>query len=230
MWYYFYMSTPEISSPLLPDFGHIGAYEEWAMKYWIHPPGSLEAQLHARAKLDEETDELIQAILNGNPEDVISEDGDVLWSAAASASNAGITITEVLTSAFPGYFDPKDPIDIKTVDELALMLFDDISIKDVQDYLTNDARALGKAAKQWFVLGKTVNTPRATFADALISLKRIDAADALLNLTLLTSYVAQRYGQKGLKSVLEANYKKIEQRVQTGSAVTKQPRRMVTPR
>lgn len=224
------MSTPEISSPLLPDFGHIGAYEEWAMKYWIHPPGSLEAQLHARAKLDEETDELIQAILNGNPEDVISEDGDVLWSAAASASNAGITITEVLTSAFPGYFDPKDPIDIKTVDELALMLFDDISIKDVQDYLTNDARALGKAAKQWFVLGKTVNTPRATFADALISLKRIDAADALLNLTLLTSYVAQRYGQKGLKSVLEANYKKIEQRVQTGSAVTKQPRRMVTPR
>lgn len=230
MWYYFYMSTPEIPSPPLPDFGHIGAYEEWAMKYWIHPPGSLEAQLHARAKLDEETDELIQAILNGNPEDVISEDGDVLWSAAASASNAGITITEVLTSAFPIYFNAERPIDTQTVDYVALTMLDGISIKDVQDYLTDSERVLGKAAKQWFSLKGTVNIPHTTFADALISLKRIDAANALLTLTLLTSYIAQRYGQKGLKSVLEANYKKIEQRVQTGSAVTKQPRRMVTPR
>lgn len=210
-----------------PSFDHISDYEKWASSHWLHEPGSIEAQQHARAKLGEETQELIEAITSGTPDEVISEAGDVLWTAAATASNAGITITEVVESAFPGYLAPDTPINTQEIDRLAQMLFDDVHLMDLGDYLRESEHILGKTAEQWFNLNNTVSTPVKTFADAWINIKRADAASALLQLTLLVSYVAQHYAGQSLRSVLGANYQKIEQRLQAGDSVTKPPRRVI---
>lgn len=194
------MTTPEraLSSP---RFDHLADYEAWASKYWIHTPGSVEAQRHARAKLDEETHELITALTSGSPEEIISEASDTLWTAAATASNAGITLTEVLSSAFPGYFKADTPIHTQDIDSIAATLFDDISTKDVQEYLQEN---------------------QATLAKAIIN--REDVAHITTMTTLLVSYIAQHYGGKNLAAVLEANYQKIEARVQRGDSVTRLPR------
>lgn len=222
------MVTPE-NSPLFPKNSTVlSDYERWASTQWIHPRGTIDAQHHAREKLGEETKELIEAIMNGSPTDIISEAGDVLWTASATASNADITISEGLASCFPAYFSPDSPIDLQQIDSLATMLFTDIHIRDVVDYLHDGEHVLGKKASQWFTLRDGVSSPEKTFADAWINLKRSDAVQALTRTTLLLSFIAQHYAGADLNAVLQANYQKIEQRLKTGLSVTKSPRHSTT--
>lgn len=221
---FFIMTTPE-NTPLSTDnFTSLSDYEHWASTHWVHPNGTLQAQHHAREKLGEETEELIESILHGSPADIISEAGDVLWTACASGSNADITISEGLISCFPGYFSSDKPISTSEIDSLAATLFNGIDNCEVIEYLHEGERVLGKKAKQWFVLRDSVGTPENTFADAWITLKRSDAVEALTRTTLLVSFIAQQYAGEGLGAVLRTNYQKISQRLQTGSQVTKPPR------
>lgn len=217
------MTTPERPTLLPRNFDTIADYESWAAQYWLHTPGTIEAQLHAREKFDEETHELIESLLSGTPEDIISEAGDVLWTANASGSNTGISLTEVLHGAFPGYLDPSNPIETDDIDQLADSLFGDTTIRELEEYLTHNEHVLGKAAKQWFVLKNTVNTPEKTFGDAWINIKRADAASALLNTILMVSYIAQHYAGSTLQAVMQQNYRKIEDRLRAGAPVTKLP-------
>jgi phosphoribosyl-ATP pyrophosphohydrolase len=196
----FLMTTPEKMLPS-SQFDHLADYEAWVSKYWVHSPGSTEAQRHARAKFDKETHELITALTSGTPEEIISEAGDALWTATATASNAGITLTEVLSSAFPGYFKANAPIHTQDVDSIAATLFDDISTKDVQGYLQENR----------IILAKTI-------------INREDRAHIVAMTTLLVSFIAQRYAGESLAAVLEANYQKIEARVRRGDSVTRLPR------
>jgi NTP pyrophosphatase (non-canonical NTP hydrolase) len=218
------MTTPENSVLPPPNFNHIADYEAWATQYWLNTPGSIEAQLHAREKHGEETHELIEALSSGAPDDIISEAGDVLWTATASGSNAGISLTEVLHGAFPGYLSPADPVATDQVDPLASTLFDGVSIDELAQYLTHNEHILGKTTKQWFVLRDTVSNPEKTFADAWTNIKRADATTALLNTVLLVSYIAQHHAHADLQTVMQRNYQKIEGRLQSGAPVTKLPR------
>lgn len=222
------MSTPEYGPVPRPHFQNIGDYEQWASTAWIHPHGTIEAQLHARGKLAEETQELIDALSEGNQAQIISEAGDVLWTTLANGSNAGITMTEGLVSAFPAYFTAETPISTQDIDTLAATLFDDIAPLHIKDYLWDGERVLGKKAKQWLALGESVNAPEKTFADVWINAKRADALEALTRTTLLISFIAQQYAGAGLQNVLNANYQKIEQRIQAGIPVTKIPQHQVS--
>jgi NTP pyrophosphatase (non-canonical NTP hydrolase) len=216
------MTTPENQLPP-PNFNHLAEYEAWAAQYWLNTPGSIEAQLHAREKHEEETHELIEALSSGTPDDSLSEAGDVLWTATASGSNAGISLTEVLHAAFPGYLSPADPIATDQIDALADTLFDGVSIRELAEYLTHNEHILGKTTKQWFVLRDSVSTPEKTFADAWTNIKRADATTALLNTILLVSYIAQHYAHANLQTVMQRNYQKIEGRLQSGAPVTSSP-------
>jgi hypothetical protein len=216
------MTTPENQLPT-PEFNHIADYEAWAAQHWLNTPGSIEAQLHAREKLDEEVHELIEALSTGTPDEIISEAGDVLWTATAAGSNAGISLTEVLHNAFPGYLSPSDPIATDQVDQLSDSLFDGVSIRELADYLRDNEHILGKTTKQWFVLRDTVSTPEKTFADAWTNIKRSDATTALLNTLLLVSYTARHYANADLQTVMQQNHQKIEGRLQAGAPVTKLP-------
>ena len=217
-------STPEKSLPPLPRFSHLSDYEEWATRDWVHTPGSLEAQEHARAKFDEEIHELIAAISDGIPEEIGSEAGDVIWTAAATGSNAGITITESLQSVFPGYFRPQEHITLGAIDEIASNLLAGTDLETVIKYLQNCERVLGKKANLWFKLGGTVNSPERTFADGWLKSNRVDAVNALARTTLLVTYIAHQYAGKTIEAILNENRQKIEQRLSDGKEVTRPPR------
>lgn len=220
------MTTSEHTPLSSPTFTHIEDYEAWAATRWIHPKGNIEAQHHARGKFNEETQELIDALSREDKDldEIISEAGDVVWTGLANASNVDIGISESILAAFPGYFHPESPVTTADIDPLALTLFGGISDKDVVDYLHENARILGKSAKQWFNLRYIVNVPERTFADTWITLKKIDATNALTNTVLLVSYIAQHYADQDLATVLTTNHQKVEQRARTGQAVTKPPR------
>jgi len=229
------MTTPTPERSLLPTtrFDHISDYEQWAGQYWVHTHGSPEAQIHARAKFDEETHELIDAILGGtpeeiSPEEISSETGDMVWTAVATGSNAGLTVTESLRSAFPGYFGPNDPITVKAIDSIAFNLFNGIDSKTVVGYLRDGERVLCKKANLWFKFSGNVNTPPKTFADAWLKSNRVDAVHTLATTVLLASFIAQEYVGKDLGAILDENYHKIEQRVSAGKEVTRSPETLAT--
>jgi|GEM_PF-6690895 len=224
------MTTPTPERSLLPTtrFDHISDYEQWAGQNWVHTPGSPEAQTHARAKFDEETHELIDAILSGTPEEISSETGDMVRTAVATGSNAGLTVTESLRSALPGYFGPHDPITVKAVDAIALNLFNGINSKTVVGYLRDGERVLGKKANLWFKFSGNVNTPPKTFADAWLKSNRVDAVHALATTILLAGFIAHEYVGKDLGAILDENYQKIEQRLSTGKEVTRSPEPLAT--
>lgn len=53
-----------INTPV--NFPTIGSYQEWVRQDWLHPHASDSAQLHTRAKFEEEIDELRSAIKSNN--------------------------------------------------------------------------------------------------------------------------------------------------------------------
>jgi NTP pyrophosphatase (non-canonical NTP hydrolase) len=216
------MKTPERTASST-DFAQLSTYEEWATQNWLHTPGTDSAQLHARAKLDEEAVELADALDIGNIEDIISEAGDVLWTATASGSNTGISVSHALSEAYPTMFE-KDSITTRSIDELAATIFEGVSVEQAQKLLKQYASTIGKNAKQWFRLKATVNSIPQNFSDAWIATKRTEAVSSLADITLLTSYVLQEFTDSNLNAAMKDNYQKIEQRIKSGSAVTRSPR------
>ena len=206
-----------------PDFALLSTYESWSAQNWLHTPGSDGAQLHARAKLNEEAIELAEALNTGTSEDIISEAGDVLWTATASGSNAEISISQALVETYPAMFDT-DAISTQAIDDLALGVFEGTSVEQTQKYLKQYGSTIGKNAKQWFRLKSTVNSIPKTFGDAWIKMKRDETVSALADITLLTSYTVQEFAGSHLENVMNDNYQKIEQRIKAGAAVTKPPR------
>jgi phosphoribosyl-ATP pyrophosphohydrolase len=216
------MNTSEriISSP---DFAQLSNYENWAAQNWLYQPGSDNAQQHARAKLDEEAVELIDAITLAIPEDIISEAGDVLWTAHASGSNTGISISRALTESYPTIFNVEH-IPTALIDELARAIFHDASTEEMQNYLSYQTSLAAKSNEQWFRLSPIAKIPFETFTDALIASKRERAVAALATTTLATSFVIQEFASSTLQDAMKDNYQKIEQRIVTGARVAKPPR------
>jgi NTP pyrophosphatase (non-canonical NTP hydrolase) len=216
------MKTPERPQST-PDFARLSTYESWASQNWLHIPGSDDAQLHARAKLDEEVVELADALNTNTAEDIISEAGDVLWTATASGSNAKISISQALVNTYPAMFDTST-VSTRAIDDLALGIFEGTSVEQTQKYLKQYGSTIGKNAKQWFRLKSTVNPIPKTFSDAWIKTKRDEVVPALADIALLTSYAVQEFAGSCLEDVMSDNYQKIEQRIKAGYAVTKYPR------
>jgi len=216
------MKNPErtLSSP---PFARLSEYEAWATQNWLYPSGTDGAQLHARAKLDEETIELAEALTTGTPEDIISEAGDVLWTTHASGSNSGLSISQALVESYPAIFHT-DQITTQSIDELGYKMFEGTSLEQTQRYLAQYGSTIGKNAKQWFRLSNTVHPVPETFGDAWIGTKRTKAASALADIVLLTSFSLQEFADAHLQVAMDTNYRKIEQRIKIGAALTKAPR------
>jgi len=216
------MKTPERTASS-PHFAQLSTYEDWAAQNWLHAPGTDNAQLHARAKLDEEAIELAEALELGIPEDIVSEAGDVVWTATASGSNGGISISEALKVNYPAIFN-SDSISTYSIDELAAGIFEGTSVEQTQKYIKQYSSTIGKNAKQWFRLQPALHSTPKSFSDIWIATKHTQALSALADIILLTSYALQEFTDSNLEDALHNNYHKIEQRIKTGEAVTKPPR------
>ncbi|MFZ1301041.1 MAG: MazG nucleotide pyrophosphohydrolase domain-containing protein [Candidatus Microsaccharimonas sp.] len=210
---------------IIPErsFTQLSDYETWASQNWLHQDGTLDAQLHARGKLDEEVKELIEALDDDDSHEIISEAGDVLWTAHASGLNTDIPLSQSLHDTFPLYF-PDAQITAADIDEAAYEHFDGVDKETTQEYLAYHELHLSKAAKQWFKLRDVARPSVESFADAYIHLKHSRATFALANMALAVSYVAQEFAGASIEDVMQDNYQKIEQRIKAGAAVTKNPR------
>lgn len=200
-------------------------YQAWASTDWLYEPDSDEAQLHARAKFEEEATELTEAMLSGNEEDVVSELGDVLWTATANGQNCGITLEDSIRHELsPDYFD-EDSISLGRIDELALELIPEETAEDMASWVKYMAHYVGKAAKQWRNLSPEIDPDKQpeTFADAWILLKRARARDGLTQTVLLCSAIAQRFAGKTLQDVVDCNVEKLSARKAAGQPMTKLP-------
>lgn len=93
-------------------------FELWVRQDWLYEPGSGDALAHVRGKLDEEVEELIVALHNGSDEDVLSEGGDVLWTATATAINTGPGIERSLRHSSYRSVPPED-ITFAAIDAVA---------------------------------------------------------------------------------------------------------------
>ena len=205
------------------DFVQLSDYEDWASQNWLHQNGTLDAQLHARGKMTEEINELIEALEIGKQDEIISEAGDVLWTSHASGLNSSVPLSSSIQEVYPTHFSGES-LHVDQLDEVALEVFQGVDRDTTIEYLAHYERQLGKAAKQWFNLREKIIPDSDTFANTLIGLKRVRATHALANTALLVSYIAQEFADSRIKDVMQENYQKIEQRIKAGAAVTKQPR------
>lgn len=205
------------------EFTHLSDYETWASLNWLHQNGTLDAQLHARGKLGEEIDELIEALEIGSGEDIISEAGDVLWTSHASGLNTEITVSTSLRTIFPEQFS-NESISTIGLDGVALEIYGGVDKDMTIEYLAHYELHLGKAAMQWFNLREKASPDSASFANTYMHLKHGRAIHALANTSLLVSYVAQQFAGSTIQQVMQQNHDKIEHRLANGAAVTKLPR------
>lgn len=217
------MNTPESSTSSSPDSSLLSDYELWATQNWVHTPGTLDAQLHARAKFEEEIDELIEAISLEDSHEITSEAGDVLWTATASGHNTDISLSQSLQATYPDHFQ-EGPVTVQQIDRAAREVFSDSSTDEIRQSLEDSKIGLGKMTKQWFVLKDAARTPAETFADAWIGNKRERAVRNLANTALIVSFIAQRFAHSGLQQVIDMNREKLNHRLQSGSAITKLPK------
>lgn len=217
------MKNSESSVSSSPEISLLSEYELWASQNWLHDIGSLDAQIHARAKFEEEIDELIEAISLKDAHDITSEAGDVLWTATASGHNSGISLSESLQATYPNLFLEKQ-IAPHHIDTVALEVFGNSNSDDIQQSLESYKIGLGKMAKQWFILKDVARKPAETFADAWIEVKRERTMQNLAHTALIVSFVAQQFAHSDLQHVIDMNHEKLNERLESGRAITKAPR------
>ena len=210
-----------------PNFTHLAEFEAWASKNWLHQHGTIDAQMHARAKLDEEIIEFRDALTDGNAHDIISEGGDILWTAHASGANTSITPSAALAYTYPALFT-EQAIPTGHLDQVATAVYEGLSEDEYASALTRNGNAVFKYTKQWFNLRDIVaNHEPVNFTEALVWTKHHRASIALARLVLLVSYGLQTHTDTGLGAAMDDNYQKIEARIESGAPVTKSPRRSV---
>ncbi|MDB5181968.1 MAG: MazG nucleotide pyrophosphohydrolase domain, partial [Candidatus Saccharibacteria bacterium] len=169
-------------------------YQAWASQDWLYDLGSDQAQLHARAKLEEEASELVEALTAGDNDEIISELGDVLWTATANGQNCGITLADSMRHELsPDYF-ADESITLAQIDELALELIPEELPRVMANWVNYMAHYVGKAASQWSNLSPEIDPDKQpeSFSDAWILLKRERARDGLTQTVLLCSAISQR--------------------------------------
>jgi NTP pyrophosphatase (non-canonical NTP hydrolase) len=206
-------------------FTTLEQYQEWASQDWLYDHGSDEAQLHARAKLREEASEFAEAIADGNSDEIISELGDVLWTATANGQNCGISLEAGLRHELSAEYFSDEPITLEQVDSLAQELIPDETPEELADWVIAMARYIGKAAMQWRNLSPLIDTDKnpETFSDAWILLKHAQTTDGLTQTVLLCSAIAQRVADKKIEDVIACNIEKLYARKAAGLPITMLP-------
>lgn len=200
-------------------------YQEWAATDWLYKSGSDVGQLHARSKLDEETTELIEALKEHKPSEILGELGDVLWTATANAHNAGIALEDSFRYSFPeGTFDDNQ-ISIAKIDDMSSEFVAGQRFEETIARLKYLSGYLGKASKQWRNLSPLIDAGAqpTTFSEAWIQLKSGRTKGSLAEIVLICSAIAQQECDKSLQAVMEANAQKLMTRKATGEPLTKLP-------
>lgn len=198
-------------------FTHLEDYEAFVQQDWLYPVGTDEAQHHVRGKLAEEAREAAEAVTTHDPQRIVDELGDFLWTADANALNVGISLQESLRhelrpDQIGGGFIGTDRIDM-----LALELIPDEPIVIMAGWITYLGHYLGKAAKQWRNLSPLLEVGP---PDPWIELKRLRAYDGLTQALLVTSAVAQRHAGSTLADVMHSNAAKLNERKKTTEPIT----------
>lgn len=224
------LSPVEVSQP---KFETLNDYVGWVTRDWVHEQGSDDAQLHVRTKLNEEVDELNEALEKGSPEDIKTELGDVLWTANAVALNEGFTL-------------PTEPISLEGIDEQAKsadmewdvptlkalhnLTAEDIKsrlasgdLKTTQMVLSSLAGQLGKSGRISRVMAlKSEGSPdqEHSFGDAWLQVQHGRVVSTVGQINLLVSLIAQSRLKAGISDIMQANYDKISKRLAEGRPVT----------
>lgn len=213
-------------------FKTLNDYESWVAENWLHPPGSDEAQLHVRAKLDEEVKELGEALEKDRSDDIKAELGDVLWTSTAVAINEG--------------FEAKgEPIFLDEIDRLArdrvwdepvlgvlyglsseritekLKAGDTAMTKQVMESLTHQLGKAGRMAHRFADQFDYSNSKHNTFGSAWLEVQQHRLVDARAQILLLASLIAQDRLQLSLADIMQANYAKLTARISSGQPITK---------
>ena len=228
--------TPEQLQAPAP-FERLADWQEWVTQEWIYPIGSLDAQLHTRAKLDDEVGELAHALSHGNDEQIKDELGDVLWTATGTAYNAGVSLKECFS------YDKEDDKDsVQLVDlerhtasiDRSPLVYDSYEAElmrikpDYSDPLRQiqvRAHDIGKGAKQYFVWNRDLelNNPPRDFADAWALVKRQRAVEGLRQIFIASGIIAQDRLGITLAEIMEHNRQKLLGRIARGEQITKLP-------
>ncbi len=207
-------------------FAAVGDYEAFVAEDWLHPRGSDNAQAHVRGKLSEEAREAAEALRSGDPARIVDEVGDFLWTATANGLNVGLALEDSLRRELGANQVGEAQIAISDIDKLALGLIPDEPVDAMAGWIIYLGYYLGKAAKQWRILGPLIDqeSEPQTFADTWILLKRDRTRDGLTQALLVASAVTQRFAGRTLTDVFEHNARKLDGRKRRGDAITTRPK------
>ena len=225
--------------PPRQSFNNLDDYESWVANDWLYPLGSNEAQRHTRAKLEEEVVELADAFVGGSRDEIISEMGDVLWTAEAVAMNEGFMLEGAVRYSVRGEGMPADTLTLETIDNVARttdVAWDVPVIKALYGLSDSEVQAGIETGDDRIVrlvlsslgneLGKSARIVRVLPdpEDGWTRLHEVRAAEALGQIVLLVSYLAQSRCDSTLAEVMTANHDKLAARLANKEPVTKQPR------
>lgn len=204
-------------------FNTLRDYQQWANSDWVYKAGSDEAQQHARSKLEEESAELVKAMAEHQPEEIVSELGDVLWTASANAHNAGISLEDSFRYSLPDGSFEDSPIPVTKIDDMASEFISGQPLEEVAARLKYLSGYLGKVAKQWHNLSPPINADAqpTTFSETWIQLKAGRTKENLVEIVLICSAIGQQECSKSLQDVMEANAQKLMTRKAAGEPLTK---------
>ena len=217
-----------------PDFTVLNDYVDWVTQNWIHELGTDEAQQHVRSKLTEETHELCEALETGNPDEILLELGDVLWTAHACALNEGFSVTSssVPTSSIDGGAKSKDITwDVPALYALSggdpedvTVLIQSGDLETTQLVLSTLSGRLGKASRLARALQpaeQPETRDQSDYTGVWQALYYGRVTTSLSQMTLLVSLIAQHHLGVGLEQVMQANHRKISERLAKGEPVTR---------
>jgi NTP pyrophosphatase (non-canonical NTP hydrolase) len=216
------MTSTLETMPTDHHFSTLAEYQSWAAENWIYPAGSQEFQLHSRAKLSQEAEELKAELSSSDPTGLRSELGDFFWCATTTADNSGLLLEDSLRFAFAGVFKEDSPIPVATVDR-AVEDWAPSSDEELMWKIDGLAHSLGKNAKQWHALKQYVdlNAEPTGFSDAWIQLKAKHSMYALAEVVITVSHIAQQRLGLSLSDIMDDNYQKLTGRIERGENVTK---------
>lgn len=223
----------------IPIFEALGDYEAWVRQNWLYEAGSDSAQVHISNKLREEIAEFSEALRSEAPQDILSEAGDVLWTASAVACNEGYSLERAFRVSSIGSRIASTSVDVEVVDELASTMEPIVwDVPGLRSYLDKTDLSLHEEIMQgdseiteavlYGLAQRLAKSTRITHAldkigepDGWTRLHEGRTVETLSQLVLLTTFAVRRKTGYGLRTIMDENFKKIEGRIARGEQVSK---------
>lgn len=191
--------------PVSPDpvIRTLSDYEMWAAAHLARQVGASASAEPASTLFTERNAQLAAALEEGNAEQIMYSLSGLYAAVTLTSINAGITLQESLTSTYRDAFPKSLQNPLEVINQSARDYFWDVNRRRAPNMLESNWSVIARAAVRRTALN--VPNPRqfpTSREEQLLKIRQREAAGSLANTALLTSVIAQKFGEHRFEDVL----------------------------